>query len=161
MRRFHPLIKVDSLTIATLTERTGIAPEPSADGKPHGMREPEAAALQHAPDDPFSGVVAAMLADKPNLFAWELRSNVLVYEGYMPGDILIVDLNAEPVAGRVVCAQIYDWNNRNGTETVFRLYQPPFLLASGPTPEARRPRLLSDTGSVAIKGMVIATLRPR
>jgi SOS-response transcriptional repressor LexA len=79
--------------------------------------------------------------------------------GYMPGDILIVDLNAEPERGDCVCAQLYRW--QVGTaETIFRIYEEPYLLAATRHPDLRKP-LLVDNDRVVIKGVVTEILRAR
>lgn len=157
---------LDTLTIATLVEKTGVrSVVVYGDGEPReasaGFRESEAEQYIGPPDDPLAPAIAALTGRHLHLVPWVLKSPALQYEGYMPGDIMIVDLNAEPEPGKVVCVQIYDWQNRaKPADTVFRLYQPPFLLAAGPTPDARQPRLVTD-GAVMIKGLVRATLRPR
>lgn len=99
-----------------------------------------------------------MTAEALHKVAWELKSEALLHEGYRPGDILIVNLNAQPKPGDIVLVQLYDWRNRAGTETVFRLYEPPFLIASGPVEAARKPRLI-NADDVGIKGVVEAMLR--
>ncbi len=59
----------------------------------------------------------------------------------------------------VVCAQVYDWA-RGKAETVFRLYEPPYLLSSTTDPKLLRP-LVVDDDVVMIKGVVVASLRSR
>ena len=90
---------------------------------------------------------------------WVLRSNALLSIGYLPGDVMLVDLNERPRAHDVVCAQVYDWV-RSRAQTVFRLYEPPYLLASTTDQAVLRP-LVVDDNVVVVKGVVTASIRPR
>lgn len=88
---------------------------------------------------------------------WVLRSRALEAAGYLPGDVLMVDLNANPQAGDVVCAQIYD---RSGEAvTVFRIYEHPFLVTATLDRGAFKPLLINDT--VQVRGVVTSSHRPR
>ncbi|MGH6907913.1 MAG: hypothetical protein ACREDX_08660, partial [Aestuariivirga sp.] len=91
--------------------------------------------------------------------AWTLNSRALEGAGYRPGDILLVALDETPAAGDVVCAQIYDWVKAKA-ETVFRIFQPPYLVAATSDPQLMRPHLVDDA-AVAIKGVVLQSLRGR
>lgn len=134
------------------------APAPAAGAALRGFGESEAALWEGEPTDPVSGALRAMTGSALHLVPWVLRSNALLHEGFRPGDILIVDLNAEPKPGNIVLAQLYDWQNPRGTETVLRLYEPPYLIASGPVEAAKRPELI-DQKRVVIKGVMQAMLR--
>lgn len=124
-----------------------------------GFAEAEATPLDLASGDVATGAIAALLRGRDNLDPWTLRSRALENAGYLPGDILIVGLNETPVAGDVVCAQVYDWNTSQ-TETVFRLFQPPYLLAATADPHLLRPHVV-DGNRVVIKGVVLNSLRGR
>ena len=89
---------------------------------------------------------------------WIMRSRALEHEGYLPGDILLVDLNATPVSGDAVCAQVYD--RHGNAETVMRIYEQPYLVAASSDPAVRRP-LIADDDHVVIRGVIIASVRPR
>jgi DNA-binding Xre family transcriptional regulator len=128
-------------------------------GAPAGLREPDALPYEPGPDA-LTAELVALAMRQPGRLPWTLRSRALEYVGYWPSDVLVVDLNAEPRAGDVVCAQLYDWQRPGATQTVFRLYEPPYLLAAGPDEAARKPRLL-DNGNVAVKGVVVASFRER
>lgn len=124
-----------------------------------GLREREAEPYMAALHDPLAQAIA-QLTTRDGVDAWTLQSRALEYEGYRPGDILIVDLNALPRPGDVVCAQLYDWQRSAGTQTVFRIYEPPYLVAAGPDEATRKPRLI-DSENVAVKGVVMTSVRPR
>ncbi|GLK72574.1 hypothetical protein KHC23_07630 [Ancylobacter dichloromethanicus] len=103
-------------------------------------------------------IVEAMRAGRNAVEPWRLRSRALEGEGILPGDIVMVDLNAQAAAGDAVCAQVYDL--RRGTaETVFRLFEPPFLVAASSDAALRRP-LLVDNERVAVVGVVVGSVRP-
>jgi hypothetical protein len=91
-----------------------------------------------------------------NFTPWRLNTRALEGLGYLPGDVVIVDLAQKPEAGDVVVAQIY---KARGADTVFRLYAKPFLTAAA-NDRVMRPPLLVDDDRVAIRGTVIAMFRP-
>lgn len=110
--------------------------------------------------DPMAKLVTAAVAGRVHVAPWTLKVRALEDEGYMPGDILIVDLNAQPEAGDIVVAQLYDFERPGRTKTVFRLYHPPFLVGASKDDDARVPQLID--GTVGIKGVVeVAIRRPR
>jgi SOS-response transcriptional repressor LexA len=88
---------------------------------------------------------------------WTLRSRALEVAGYLPGDVLIVDLNARPDDGDVVCAQVYE---RDNAETLFRIYEAPYLQAATYQRGLFKP-LLVDGRRVVLRGVVVASIRPR
>jgi len=154
------------LSVRKIADATRYPVTPEALGEPPGasatlagLREPEAQAYAAGPDDVLAAAVSALIGNGSGRDAWLLRSRALEYEGYRPGDVLIVDLNTAPQPGDVVCVQFYDWQ-RGGAETVFRLYHPPILIGAGPDDAARQPRLTNDP-NVAIKGVVLTALRGR
>lgn len=134
------------------------APPPAAASATPGLADAEA-----APVDPSSTgtdrILDALVGGRSAAIPWTLSSHVLENAGYLPGDILIVDLNATPQAGDVVCVQIYAWADRTA-QTVFRVYDPPYLLSACRDPALRRP-LLVDNNQIIIKGVVTECLRRR
>uniref|UniRef100_UPI003BABF335 hypothetical protein n=1 Tax=Stappia sp. TaxID=1870903 RepID=UPI003BABF335 len=102
--------------------------------------------------------VSALKAGRNGVDPWVMRSRALEHEGFMPGDILLVDLNAQPQPGDAVCAQVYDRQGK--AETVMRIYEHPFLVAASADPSVRKPFLVDDE-RVVIRGVVIASFRPR
>ncbi|HHY49525.1 MAG TPA: hypothetical protein GYA10_07245 [Alphaproteobacteria bacterium] len=109
-------------------------------------------------DDIVARAVAAAKAGRNHVDPWVLRSRALEAAGYLPGDVLIVDLNARPEDGDVVCAQVYD--RRGNAETVFRVLERPFLVAAMLDRRPTRP-LLVDDDQVVVRGVVVASVRPR
>jgi hypothetical protein len=148
-----------------LSARTISAVEKAA-GVRFGASPP--AALRDSEADPFayeaseasiSSIVRAAVGSANGIDPWTLRSRALEAAGFLPGDILIVDLNADPKPGDVVCAQVYEWA-RGKAETVFRVWEPPSLVSATFDPTLRKP-LFVDHNNVTIKGVVIASIRTR
>jgi hypothetical protein len=122
-------------------------------------REREAEAYTARPDDTLAEYVAIATAGAGKA-AWMLRSRALEYEGFRIGDILIVDRATEPRPGDIVLAQLLGWQTASDPQAVFRVYEPPFLIAAGPDETARKP-LLVDNQAVTIQGVVMQSFRPR
>lgn len=111
-----------------------------------------------AGDDPAARAVAAAKSKFGNLDPWVLQTRALEAAGFLPGDILIVDLNERAVDGDVVCAQVYD--RMGNAETVFRLLERPFLLTATLDRRPVKP-LLIDNEQIVLRGVVVASIRPR
>jgi transcriptional regulator with XRE-family HTH domain len=124
-----------------------------------GLAESEAEPFTYEDQTPRGSALRALVGERQDVTTWTLQSNALENIGYKPGDVLIVGLNETPLAGDIVCAQIYDWN-KGVAETVFRLFQPPALVAASNDPTLLKPFLLGDN-AVAIKGVVLHALRSR
>lgn len=100
-------------------------------------------------------MIAASLADNPRRSAWVLRSQALDITGHKAGDIVVVDADRKPSVGDIVCAQLL---GRDNAKTVFRIYQPPYLVTASTNPRLREPQLI-DPSRVTIMGTVTETLR--
>ncbi len=124
-----------------------------------GFAEPEAVPLSMAETNPLRQAIEALSRGRSNVDPWTLKSRALEGAGYRPGDILLVALGETPMQGDLVCAQIYDWT-KGRAETVFRLFQPPYLVAATTDTNLMRPFVVDD-GAVSIKGVVLHTLRER
>lgn len=124
--------------------------------------QPREEAERFTPSAPeVEAAIAALTAekqDKQSISVWELQTRALELAGYLPGDLLIVDASAAPAEGDVVCA-----THRHGptrTDIIWRLYEPPFLVAASTRPAYRRP-LIVGVDDVSLSGVVVATLRLR
>jgi transcriptional regulator with XRE-family HTH domain len=124
-----------------------------------GFSESEASPVIMSEAGALAPVIRSAISGRDNTDAWVLNSRALENLGYRAGDTLIVELGLQPSAQDIVCAQIYDWQNGR-SETVFRLFQPPYLLAASNDSSLMRPLLVDET-AVSIKGVVILQLRPR
>jgi hypothetical protein len=155
-------------SVAKIAHVAGIQPAgvprlAASNGPARGMAEDEAAPyVAEAVGDPTTRAIEALIAGRNATDPWVLRTRALEAAGYLPGDIVIVDLNRPPQARDIVCAQDYRWNEGKA-ETVFRIYEPPYLVAACHDLELqeklRRP-LVVDNDRVIIKGVVTDLLRP-
>lgn len=152
--------QLNTMTVEKLARVGGIEPYQTAPpALARGLAESEAEPYRAiAAEDAATRAVAAAKGGRNGIDPWILRSRALENAGYMPGDILMVDLNAEPRDGDAVCAQVYDKSGR--AETVMRLYEKPFLVSATSDAGLRRP-LLVDGERVAVRGVVVASIRPR
>ena len=108
-------------------------------------------------DPRVDDAVRYLVAGDQGLVPWKLNTRALEVAGYLPGDIAIVDLNAQAVDGDAVVAQHYVGSN---AQTIFRLYQKPYLVAAATDRAIRRPLAVDDM-AVSIRGVVVASFRPR
>lgn len=152
-------------TIKAIEAVTGFAPFTFPQMHPipkRGFSEADAAHFEfgQASDDLDLDVcVRAILAAKSASDPWVLKTRALEYAGFFAGDVLIVNLSEKARPHDLVCAQIYDWD-KGRAETVFRIYEPPYLLSASPAVEFVKPYVVDDD-SVVIKGVVTHSLRPR
>ena len=149
-------------TLAKIASISGLAPDAEVSEAPPaapGFAESEATPLAVAAETPLAAIIAMLAEGHANIDPWTLASRALEGAGYLPGDILLVALGETPAAGDVVCAQVYDWT-KGKAETLFRIFEPPYLVAATGDPRLMRPHLVDD-GAVIIKGVVIHSLRGR
>lgn len=154
-------------SIAKVAHAAGIfpigVPAPTPVQQPRGLADGEATPYTDVDNAALDSAIEAITQGRTAADPWQLLSSSLEGAGYMRGDIVIVDLNEKPVAGDLVCAQVYQWD-RGKAETVFRFFEPPYLVAApglaGSIRALRKP-LLVDSDQIIIKGVVIASLRAR
>lgn len=150
-------------TIAKIAHAAGVSPI----GLPAREMATPAVSLQEGDGEPFSiqarskmaRIIEALVDDQPAVDPWLIKNRALEDAGVLPGDIAIVNLNEVPQPSDVVCAQVYRWSEGKA-ETLFRIYEPPYIIAASRDSEMRRP-LLIDNDRVVIKGVVTAVLRLR
>ncbi len=149
-------------SIRRIEQVTGLAANgesPAPAPNSNGFGETEATLVESDPSSAAARILDVILSTTGNVDAWTLHSRALEMAGYRTGDILFVKLGQTPLRGDVVCAQIYDWS-RNQAETVFRIYEPPFLVATTADSSKFRPYML-ESEDVSVKGVVIHSLRSR
>lgn len=144
-------------TIAKLEAYSGLtAPTlemPDGAGAAPGMREDAVPFESRDADASVAAAIKAIVGTKKNIDAWTMRSRALECAGFMPGDVVLVDLSVMPRAGEPACAQVYNW--RGGTaETVMRILEPPYLVAATFDGNLRKP-LLVDDDRVIVKGLIL------
>lgn len=148
-----------TLTISQIADATGVPATALAAGVEsvsEGEAEPY---ISGDTNNRFEQAIKVLTGGRNGADPWLLRTNALEDAGYQPGDVVIVDLNAVPVAGDAVCAQVYDWDKMRA-ETVFRIFDEPYLVAASRDARLRKPMVVDGKG-VVIKGVVTDLIRPR
>lgn len=150
-------------TMAKIGEAAGLQPfEFPARSGGAGFGEPEAVPFQYDQTADAIGTnidraVRELCKGRNGRDPWVMRSGVLEMSGILPGDILIMDMNLQPRPKDVVIAQIYMWQ-LGKAETVFRVYEPPYLMTnSGKTSKP----VPVDDQDVVIKAVLDGMVRPR
>lgn len=147
-------------TIEQIVSHTGF-PGPDDRGASPGLGFGEgsqvdfAALRSEAPS--HAKLLLGLTEKRPSATPWRLSTRALEGVGYRQGDLVIVEQGIAPVRGDAVCAQIYAGRT---ARTVFRVYEPPYLLAASLDPDLRSPILIED-GRVLIMGVVTEMLRVR
>jgi ribosomal protein L21E len=90
------------------------------------------------------------------LISYRLNTLALEGMGYLPGDVVIVDLNASADQGDVVLARLHQGKRGD----IVRVFAKPYLIACAIDRVARAP-LVVDDQHVSITGVVVAMFRPR
>lgn len=106
-------------------------------------------------------VIEAIMHGRANVEPWRLKTMALDSVGYLPGDIVIVEALPEgrlPKPQDAVCAQVVDYQH-GAAETVWRVYDPPFLVGASTERTAFKP-LLVDGDRVKIAGVIREVYRP-
>ena len=146
-------------TIALIEEATGLrAYEFSAHAKSRGLADEESSSYENVSSTLVGSAIEALSGGRSGINAWVLRSRSLEAVGYLPGDILLVDSNVSAQPGDIVRADIYERNGK--TETVFRIFEDPFLVAATLDRALVKPWLV-DNERVAVRGVVVASFRER
>ena len=149
-------------TLRKLEKVTGIlfsaVIDTSSASVPRGLAEDAVPFDAESADPAVSAAIRALIGSRGDADSRTVRTRALEGLGYLPGDIVIIDLRRKPVRGDVVCAQV-SASGRGGPETVMRIYQPPVLLPATFDPQQRP--LWVDDPRVKIEGVVLPhRLRP-
>lgn len=153
---------LDALSVRMLSEYTGLpGPDLYKHGPTSGFAEEASRYDSAAPgiEPTVVKFVQLMTKDRPNVAPWWLKTRALEGLGYMLGDLVITDATVPPQAGDAVCAQVYDLRT-GSAETVFRVFEPPYLIAFHGDASLRKP-LLIDNERVIVMGTVTDSLRTR
>jgi hypothetical protein len=132
---------------------SAVADAPSG-STPRGLAEDAVPFDAESADPAVSAAIRALIGGRRAAESRTIRTRALEGLGYLPGDIVIVDLNRKPVAGDVVCAQVYELG-RSEPETVMRIYKPPVLVAATFDEQLQQP-LMVDDARVKIEGVPAA-----
>lgn len=151
---------LSQVTINRIKERFSVhGPGEQAGGRRLSFGLAEAERIDAGEEPPaVARILKEMLKERPNFAAWRLKTYALEEAGYLAGDIVIVDPNLQPQAQDVVAAQVYD-HKGGGAETIWRIYNPPFLVAATLDRTAFKPMLV-DNDRVVVRGVVVESFRP-
>jgi hypothetical protein len=106
-------------------------------------------------------IVDAILRGRSNMHVWRLKTMALEGVGYLPGDLVFVEHLPDTISARpqdAVCAQVVDYQH-GAAETVWRVYDPPFLVGAANDRTAYKP-ILVDGDRVKIAGVIRESYRP-
>jgi hypothetical protein len=132
------------------------APCDTAGTRPQALSE-DAAPYRPEEKDPLAEAVRALVKGRNGVDPWKLSTRALELAGFLPGDVVLVDLNATPKPGDAVCAQVYDWGHMQ-VETLMRIFEraaPVDLLVSKSLDPALQQPLVVDGERVVVKGVIL------
>lgn len=132
--------------------------EASASSGLRGFAEDAVQFDAESADPAVSAAIAALIGSRDAAVPWTIRTRALECLGYLPGDIVIVELGRQPEPGDVVWAQVSN-SGHSVPEMVMRIYEPPLLATATLDRQLRRP--LTVNAQVIIRGVVLPhRLRP-
>lgn len=113
-------------------------------GNAEALAEPSVIPFQHAPSAASrksrhiikkkgAYFLETEHASGPKMFALEVRDESLNLAGFLPGDIVIADMDRPLVEGDVAVIQHY--HEEDNAETILRRYSPPLLLPHSTQPQ--------------------------
>lgn len=140
---------LNSTNLLKIAHASGIAP-PTAPGgaKLAGLHEREC--------EPYTGPIA-FPGETDTLDRWQIKAMTLAAIGCFPGDVLLVDRARQGQASDIVLAQLY---RPGGADTVFRFYDPPYLVTRAASQEHHAKPELVDGQRALIMGVAIQLWRP-
>jgi transcriptional regulator with XRE-family HTH domain len=149
---------IQAIAHAAQVPQPGFVPERS---RARGFSDSDAVhySAESSKDAAISRMIQG-LTSQNGIDPWVMKTRALEHAGYLPDDILIIDLNASPVTRDAVCAQIYDASGTRA-ETIMRIWQPPYLIGFSSDEAFQRPILLDNPDMISIRGVIIASIRPR
>jgi hypothetical protein len=144
-------------TVRRLTEFYRVpSPEEFARGVQFPGAEAELVDLKTSPE--LVRISHELAGENSNLELWRLRTDMLAAAGYLAGDILFVDPSGTPKRHDVVSAQIFELA-RTTSVTVWRVYEPPYLVGAGLDRIGWKPVTI-DGERVRLRGVVKFMIRP-
>ncbi len=117
---------------------------------------PKGGATASEVSHPAQSFLHALSGAGRHVTLWRMRGGALNLAGLLDGDFVVVDLNGRAASGDLVLAQLYDWS-AGTARTVFRLFEPPYLVAASTDPVYRRPDIAGERA--VIKGTILMSFR--
>ena len=151
-------------TIDKIVAKYGVAPPDFGTALRGPLRGFAEDAEPYDPDgaEPLPSAVRALIAGRLNVHPWSIRTRALELNGYLPGDVVLVDQTQMPQTGDAVCAQTNIDFRRGTAETAMRIYERVgaayALVAASMDPAFRAPIAVDDR--VTIKGVIVGMVRP-
>jgi hypothetical protein len=152
---------LNATTIEKIVIRYGI-PGPGSADDPGVIPGKKAALAQDAQPyvasegGSFETAVRALVGDRMNVKPWRIETRAVEMEGYLPGDVVLVELGAKPHHGDIVCAEVFDLE-RGRADTVMRVFEEAgpvkLLVAKTMDPKLQR-SLVVDGDRVAVRGVL-------
>lgn len=96
----------------------------------------------------------------PNQSDWRLGTRALELAGFVPGDVVRLDISIASRPGDAVFAQVYNLE-RGMAQTRLRLFDPPYLVTRTMDPDVNAKPLYVDGEHVVILGPIIRSTRIR
>lgn len=154
---------LDTLTVELVKDYTGLPGPDDEDGQTVGLgREEgmllEAQDMERVTDD-IRGALQQLMSGHGSARAWMLQSRSIESAGWLKGDIVVVDPEIKPWAGDAVVA-VYDDRRWPRPSILFRIYQPPYLMALSQDGRVRKP-IMMENDQVRVEGTVIGAFRSR
>lgn len=119
---------------------------------PLGFEEPDLVLPEASPQ----GFCGALL--EPNQYVKIVNTRAADLAGYLPGDSVLFDMSVTPRAGDIVEAQVY---GARDAETIFRYFDPPYLVVRTADPGANQKPQLVDGERIKIVAVALRSLRER
>jgi hypothetical protein len=128
-----------------------------AQGQWGTLREDAELFIVHGhPDTALVEALASLIGDRNGIEPWVLHTRALELEGFMPGDVVLVDFNAAPQPGDAVYATVQERSGK--PENIMRQFQHvgPIDLLVPRTMDPAPPRsLVVDRDRVVIRGVLL------
>jgi DNA-binding phage protein len=142
-------------SIKKIVDHFGVPAPQFADaqsGPHHGFEEPDLV-LPDASPQLFCGVLL-----EPNQYVKIVNTRAAELVGYLPGDSVLFDMSVSPRAGDIVEAQVYGVRD---AETIFRYFDPPYLVVRTADPSANHKPQLVDGERIKIVAVALRSMRER
>lgn len=155
---------LDTLTISQITNAYKVDPPTDPNGAPaKGFQDEATPYRSSSSGSEIDIAIRALTAGRNNCDPWTLRTRTLEAAGYLPGDVVLVDLSAQPRDGDAVLAQVYDFERMKAV-SVWRKYRQSgdlaLLVPASFDPSLGEP-LLVNGKDVSVKGVLLPhRLRP-
>lgn len=148
---------LESLTITQISTHWNVPVMADVRGAPapRGFAE-ETTPFDAGGKDAIAAAVRALIEGRNGITALTLGSGAIELVGYLPGDVILVDLNATPQPGDAVIAQVYDWQKMTA-QTIVRVFEraPPVDLLVPKSRDASLRAIVADGERVIVKGVIL------